>query len=241
MSKVPTPPILITGASQRIGAHVARRLLEAGEQVLVHYRSETDELKALQAAGADTLAADFADAAGIQAFAKAVRARYPQLRAVIHNASAFAVTCDDAHDAAQQFAAFFNIHMLTPFLLNRELSACLQAQGDAPADIIHITDIYADNPAPQYDVYCATKAGLQNLAVSAAKQLGPAIKVNIIQPGPIDFATWQSAAQQAEVLDRTLLKRTGGPEAIYQAVRSLMDNDFMTGAIIPVDGGSRWG
>lgn len=234
-------PILITGAGRRIGAHLAQRLLEQGQSVVAHYRSETDTITALKAAGADTIAAEFADAAGVQAFAHAIRQRHPLLRGIIHNASAFAPTAADADQAAQQFLGFFTVHMLTPFLLNRELGPCLQGQAGACADIIHITDIYADNPAPEYDIYCATKAGLQNLALSAAKQLAPTVKVNVIQPGPIEFAEWHSAAQRQQALKQTLLGRSGGAEAIYRAVQGILDNDFMTGAVITVDGGRRLG
>lgn len=233
-------PILITGASGRIGAHVAKRLLEGGQPVLVHYRSKSDELSALKANGADTIAADFADIAGAMAFTKAVRERYPQLRGIIHNASAYAPTAENTEQAGQQFLDFFNIHMLTPFLLNRELTPCLQTGGDSATDIIHITDIYADNPAPEFDTYCATKAGLQNLSISAAKHLAPKIKVNIIQPGPIVFPDWHDEAQANSILQQTPLARAGGAEVIYQAVRSILDNDFMTGAIVSVDGGRRW-
>jgi len=241
MNNDKTHPILITGAGRRIGAHMARRLLESNQPVLAHYRTKTDDITALEKAGADCIAADFADASGVRTFALAVRQRYPQLRGVIHNASSFGPTVADTDQAAQQFLDFFNIHMLTPFILNRELASCLQTADETATDIIHITDIYADNPAPEYDAYCATKAGLQNLALSAAKHLAPKVKVNIIQPGPIAFADWQAGEQQQNVLRRTLLERAGGPEVIYQAVRSILDNEFMTGAVIAVDGGRRWG
>lgn len=242
MSNSEQPPILITGAGRRIGAHLARRLLESGQPILAHYRSETEEIKALQADGADTIAAEFADAGGVQSFALAVHQRYPRLRGIIHNASAFSPTSDESTQAAQQFQNFFNVHMLTPYLLNRALENCLRDPDGASTktDIIHITDIYADNPAPEYDVYCATKAGLQNLALSSAKRLAPEVKVNVIQPGPIMFAKWHDDAQKEATLKQSLLQKMGGPEAIYQAVRGILDNGFMTGAIITVDGGSRW-
>lgn len=241
MTESSPAPILITGAGRRIGAHLTQRLLAQGQPVVAHYRSATEGVDALKAAGADTIAAEFVDASGVQTFVQAIRQRYPRLRAIIHNASAFAPTATDTAEAAHQFLSYFTVHMLTPFLLNRELAPCLQAPGGACTDIIHITDIYADNPAAQYDIYCATKAGLQNLALSAAKQLAPTVKVNVIQPGPIEFADWHSAAQRERALKQTLLGRSGGAEAIYAAVQGILDNDFMTGAVIAVDGGRRLG
>lgn len=82
-----TAPILITGASQRVGLHCARRLLADGESVIVSYRSERPALDELRQAGALTLHADFASEAGIFAFIGALRQHTDSLRAIVHNAS----------------------------------------------------------------------------------------------------------------------------------------------------------
>src|SRR5699024_8840992 len=120
---------------------------------------------------------DSADA--IQTTAAAIRAASPRLRAIIHNASSFAPTHAADSAAATQLQAFFNVHMLAPFLLNRALLDCLLNRHGTVSDMIHMADIYADTPAVDYGAYCATKAGLQNLALSAAKRLAPSVKVNV--------------------------------------------------------------
>jgi dihydromonapterin reductase/dihydrofolate reductase len=120
--------------------------------------------------------------------------------------------------------------------------APLLLRCNAPhADIIHITDIFADNPNYVFDGYCASKAAAQNLALSFAKRLAPKVKVNVIQPGPILFQEWHDPAARAAVLDETLLAAEGGAEAIGLAVEATLANDFQTGAIIAVDGGRRLG
>lgn len=235
------PPILVTGAGRNVGAHLARRLLEDGRPVIAHYRTPTDELAALQTAGAVVVQGDLADSASIRATAAAVAEVAPRLGGIVHNASAFARTPEGADAALADFQDYWSVHMLAPWLLNRLLAPRLAGTAEAPADIVHITDIYADNPAPEFDIYCATKAGLQNLALSAAKRLAPAVKVNVIQPGPIDFTAWHGPEEQETILAGTLLGRTGGPEAIYRALRGILDNDYLTGAVIPVDGGRRLG
>lgn len=235
------PAIFITGAGRNIGADMARRFLDAGQPVVAHYRSPTNEIDALAASGAQLVQGHFDSPETIQAVADAVRATAPRLRAIVHNASSFAPTAEQWPTAAEQFQQFYNVHMLAPFLLNRALADCLAGSAEAPADIIHITDIYADNPAIEYDSYCATKAGAQNLALSAAKRLAPSIKVNVIQPGPIGFQDWHDAAQRARVLQSTPLAQTGSVGAIYTAVRAILDNPFQTGAVIAVDGGRRLG
>lgn len=233
--------VLITGAGRNVGAYMAWRFLEADYPVVAHYRRLTDEVEALAAADARIVQGDFDGPTSIQAIAADVRAATPRLRAIIHNASSFAPTAAAADTAAEQFQQFYNVHMLAPFLLNRALADCLIGRAHEPADIVHITDIYADNPAVEYDAYCATKAGLQNLALSAAKRLAPAVKVNVVQPGPIDFQDWHQQEQRQQVLATTPLAQAGGPAAIFIAIQAILDNPFQTGAVIAVDGGRRLG
>ncbi|MDT0634743.1 SDR family oxidoreductase [Spectribacter hydrogenooxidans] len=234
-------PVFITGAGRNVGAHIARRLLADGVPVIAHYRTPTDEVDALSTAGAVVIRGSLDDEASIRTVADAVMAHSPRLSGLIHNASRFEPTPNDTRSAAADFADYWAIHMLAPYLLTTLLTPALAPAGDRASDVVMITDIYADDPTPKHDVYCATKAGLQNLALSFAKRLGPGIKVNVIQPGPISFTNWHKPDDQQRILADTLLGRAGNPEAIYQAVRALMDNDYITGAILPVDGGRRLG
>lgn len=235
------PPVLITGAGRNVGAHIARRLLADGVSVIAHYRTPTDEVDALSAAGAVVIRGSLDDEAGIRTVADTVMAHSPRLSGLIHNASHFEPTPDDPGSAAAAFADYWTIHMLAPYLLTTLLTPALVPAGSRASDLVMITDIYADDPTPKHDLYCATKAGLQNLALSFAKRLGPGIKVNAIQPGPISFTDWHQPDDQQRILADTLLGRAGNTEAIYRAVRALMDNDYITGAILPVDGGRRLG
>lgn len=231
-------PIVITGANRNVGAYMAHRFLDDDFAVVAHYRTPTAVLDELAARGAILVAGDFADSRTSLAIADTIAAKAPRIRALIHNASAFSPTAHDASEAATQFQTFFEVHMRAPYLLNTKLAARIRGI-DRPGDIVHITDIYADNPATDYDIYCATKAGLQNLAAAFAKRLAPNVKVNTIQPGPITFEDWLDTAQRQAMLAATPMSRTGSPEAIYRAVRALMDNDYQTGAVVAVDGGRR--
>jgi len=233
------PPILVTGAGRRVGAHIAHRLLETGRGVIAHYRTPTEELEALVQRGATALHADFSGADAIRAFADAVAEATPTLSGIVHNASSFGRTPADDDEAVADFQRYYTGHMLTPWLLTRLLAPRLANDAETPADLVFITDIYADRPSPDHDIYCATKAGLQSLALSAAQRYAPAVKANVIQPGPIRFAPWHSDRERREILARTLLAREGGEDAIWQALVGILANPFMTGAVIPVDGGKR--
>ena len=103
-------PILLTGASQRIGLHCALRLLDDGHPVIVSYRSERPGLDQLRERGAVTLHADFASEAGIMAFIEALHAHTDSLRAIVHNASQW--LSETPGQEAAVFQQLFNVHML---------------------------------------------------------------------------------------------------------------------------------
>ena len=231
--------VLVTGAGRRVGLHLAQRMLGQGRHVIAHYRTWTDGLAQLESQGALCVAGDLATREGVDHLAASVRSAASSLRAVIHNASSFAATSASRDDALDQLDLFYAVHMRAPFALNHALADLLTACSEQRADIVHITDIYADNPNPQFDAYCATKAGLQNLTFSFAKRLAPKVKVNAIQPGPILFKEWHSAAARERVLKRTLLGQEGGVEVIGLAVEAILANSYQTGAVIAVDGGRR--
>lgn len=231
--------VLVTGAGRRVGFHLASRLHQDGYHVLAHYRSATEDVQRLQQSGIETIQADLHDAASILEFVCRLKQYSKTYRAIVHNASAFTPTAENLTEAAAQYQHFFTIHMLAPYLINQGLAAQLAGNGDSPADIVHITDINVENPTPRFDIYGTTKAGLQNMTVALAKKLAPAIKVNAVAPGPVLFTSLHSEETKAQMLSETPLAREGGAEPVYLAVKSLLENPFVTGATIPVDGGRR--
>ena len=231
--------VLVTGTGRRIGFHIAKRLFDDGYTVIAHYRSYTDDIRILADMGITTIQADLADSNKILQFVAELQTCCANFRAIIHNASSFEPTAENLSDAAEQFDQFFNVHMKAPFLINQGLHALLVGEADAPADIIHITDINAENPTPRFDIYGSTKAGLQNLTVVLAKKYAPTIKVNSIAPGPVLFTEQHSEQVRQQMLDETLLAKEGGAEPVYLAIKSVLTNPFITGASIPVDGGRR--
>ncbi|HEX4911411.1 MAG TPA: SDR family oxidoreductase [Permianibacter sp.] len=233
--------ILITGAGRRVGHALALHLRAQGHAVIGHYHHDNPELQALRAAGVTLIQADFSNEHEVRSLVGAVQASTASLRAIVHNASAFSLTAASTDDALAQADLFYQVHVRSPYLISRELTPLLQACTVPHADIVHITDIYADKPNPRFDVYCASKAAAQNLALSFARSLAPKVKVNVIQPGPILFKEWHSDSMKAQVLSETLLGVEGGSEPICLAVSALLANPYQTGAVIAVDGGRRLG
>ncbi|AHY43985.1 dihydromonapterin reductase [Stutzerimonas decontaminans] len=226
-------PILITGASQRIGLHCAERLLEDGFPVIVTYRRERDSIDRLRTLGAHTLKADFSDEAGITGFIAALRQQTASLRAIVHNASEWRP--DAPGQEAEAFRQLFQVHMLAPYLINLHCADLLRHGG--PADIVHIGDDVTRKGSKKHIAYAASKAGLDNLTLSFAASLAPAIKVNGIAPALIQFNADDDAEYRRKALAKSALGIEPGAEVIYQSLRYLLDNPYVTGTTLTVNGG----
>lgn len=226
-------PILITGAGQRIGLHCAERLLDAGQPVIITYRTLRPGVDRLRERGATALLADFSGVDGIMAFIQALRERTQTLRAIVHNASDW--HREDAGREAEVFQRMFEVHMLAPYLINLHCADLLRHGG--PADIVHISDDVTRVGSRKHIAYAASKAGLDNLTQSFAASLAPAIKVNGIAPALIQFNEGDDEAYRRKALAKSALGIEPGAEVIYQSLRYLLDNPYVTGTTLAVNGG----
>lgn len=231
---MPSPaPVLITGAGQRIGLYCAKRLLAEGQAVIASYRHERPGVQELRELGATLLPADFSDEAGILAFIDRLKGHTDSLRAIVHNASSW-----QAEVAGQEAAAMtemLGVHVLAPYLINLRCSELLRASE--PADIIHISDDVVRKGSPRHIAYCASKAALESLTLSFAARLAPAIKVNGIAPALILFNPEDDAAYRTRALAKSALGIEPGSEVVYQSLRYLLDNPYVTGTTLTVNGG----
>ncbi|MFM9383077.1 dihydromonapterin reductase [Pseudomonas sp. UV AK001] len=226
-------PILITGAGQRVGLHCAQRLLEDGHRVIFTYRSERPGVKTLRDLGAIGVFADFSSEASILAFIAELKTHTDSLRAIVHNASEWLAENGDGE--AEAFTRMFNIHMLAPYLINLHCADLLQRSN--PADIIHISDDVTRKGSSKHIGYCASKAGLDSLTLSFAARYAPQIKVNGIAPALLLFKPDDDAAYRARALAKSALGIEPGSEVIYQSLRYLLDNPYVTGTTLTVNGG----
>ncbi|MFD2836162.1 dihydromonapterin reductase [Azotobacter vinelandii] len=243
MSASPAP-ILITGASQRIGLYCAERLLDEGQPVIATFRyerpgHERPGLARLRERGVPTLQADFADEAGILAFIGRLKEHTDRLRAIVHNASEWLgeTTPGEATpgEEARIFQRLFNVHMLAPYLINLHCAELLERSS--PADIVHIGDDVTRKGSARHIAYSASKAGLDNLTLSFAARLAPRVKVNGIAPALILFKPEDDAEYRARTLAKSALGIEPGAEAVYLGLRYLLDNPYVTGTTLTVNGG----
>ena len=226
-------PILITGAGQRVGLHCAQQLLADGYPVIFTYRSEKPGVQTLRDLGAIAMFADFSTEAGILDFIRQLKEHTDCLRAIVHNASAW--LAETPQTEADAFTHMFSVHMLAPYLINLHCSELLQRS--TAADIVHISDDVTRKGSSKHIAYCATKAGLDSLTLSFAAKLAPQIKVNGIAPALLMFNPDDDAAYRTKALAKSVLGIEPGAEVIYRSLRYLLDNPYVTGTTLTVNGG----
>lgn len=129
----------------------------------------------------------------------------------------------------------FSVHMLAPYLINLHAEPLLRHGG--PADIVHISDDVARKGSEKRIAYCASKAGLDNLTLSFAARYAPAIKVNGIAPALVMFNDNDDAAYREKTLAKSALGIEPGAEVVYQGLRYLLDNPYVTGTTLTLNGG----
>lgn len=236
--------VLVTGAGRRIGAAIARELHAAGWNLLIHARESkqaaTDlasELEALRKDSAQPVQADLLQAQNIEALATLAQQRWGRLDALVNNASSYFKTPLGSVTPAQ-LDDLLGSNLRAPLLLTQ---ACARA-GTLSA-VVNILDVHAHRPMPGYSAYTAAKAGLWSLTESLALELAPRVRVNGVAPGHMIWATGNSMseAQKDAEIARVPLRRLGGGEEVAKAVRFLLSEEaaYITGAVLPVDGGLR--
>jgi pteridine reductase len=231
---------LVTGAARRVGRVIAARLAMQGARVAVHYGRAAEAAATLvaevRAAGgtAEAFDADLADSAAVAALADRVEARLGPVDVLVNNASVFYPTPLDSlgeHEWDDNLA----VNLKAPYLLSLRLGRAMRARG--AGKIVNIGDAGVTRPYRDYLPYCVSKAGVVALTQGMACALAPAVHVNCIAPGPILLPSGASAEEAARIVARTPLGRFGGADAVAAAVLFLIDDDFVTGTTIVVDGG----
>ena len=234
--------MIVTGASSGIGLDAAHLLHEAGAEVcLVARRGELlAEVSAELGDRAWWYACDVSDAGQVEGLAEAVKARWGGVDGLVNNAGiAPMATLEDTDPAA--WDRVFEINVRGPYLLCRALGPMLK-EGENPA-VVNISSSLADRAIPGMMAYNASKAALNHMTRCLALEWAPSVRVNAVMPAVVDTPIHDGRGMSREDVEGMgamhPLGRIGQPRDISAMVLFLLSDasSWMTGAIIPVDGG----
>ncbi|QQR39897.1 SDR family oxidoreductase [Devosia rhizoryzae] len=232
--------VLVTGASDRIGAAIATKLASHGYAVVVHYRSDEEGARSvmsqIRAGGgkADILQADLGNRAERATVIERAAAFFGPLTVLVNNASIFEP--DSARDVTEElWDKHFAIHAEVPIFLTRDFAA--QLPEGAEGNIVNMIDERVLAPSPAFFSYYLSKSVLWTATRTLAQSLAPTIRVNAIGPGPVLPNSRQSQADFDASVEALPLKRHAGPDAIAQGVLTLLTLPAFTGQMLALDGG----
>ncbi|RLE22408.1 MAG: hypothetical protein DRJ65_13955 [Acidobacteria bacterium] len=233
---------VVTGGSSGIGLAIARSLSEQGAEVCIVGRRQ----EALHAAVADlggglwSVQCDVGDEHLVEALAEAVGDRWTSLDGLVNNAGVAPMADLEGTDP-ETWDQCFRINARGPFLVTRALLGLLRA-AESPS-IVNISSTLAEKAIPGMVAYNSAKAALNQMTRSIALELAPKIRVNAIMPAVVDTPIHSSRGMspgEVKGMGRIHpLNRVGQPEDIAEMTVFLLSDaaSWMTGAIIPVDGG----
>lgn len=231
---------LVTGAAKRLGRAIALALGEHGCHVAVHYRKSEKEametVAVLQMMGVKALPfqADLTDEEKVKAMMNSIAKTFGRLDILVNNASIFARTPFEQLDALT-WREFMDANLTSVFLCSRHASELLK-EGDGGV-IVNISDTAAFKPWTGFLPYCVSKAGVLSLTIGLARVLAPKVRVNCVALGTILPPEDYGDEWEREMSAKTLLKRLGTPKEVVEAVLFCITCDYLTGAIISLDGG----
>jgi 3-oxoacyl-[acyl-carrier protein] reductase len=245
---------LVTGASRGIGRATAVALAEAGARIVIHYGRSAQEAESLVAeikmkgGRADAISADLATPDGVSLLAQEVRSIVGDHLDVLVLNAGISKAVRIADYTVDDFDNLFATNVRGPFFLVQQLLPVL-GEGSSVTVISSIgAREVVGKPGlenPSLLAYASTKGALETLVKNWAAILGPSgIRVNAIAPGVIDtdmsHFTKTEAGREA-ALAMQALKRLGKPEDVADVVAFVVSDAarWITGATIPVDGGSK--
>lgn len=231
---------VITGGARRIGRELAIALAAEGVDVAINYRaSEADAHETaglVRAAGRRALCvrADVSAAQGARHLLEATLSRFGRADVLIANASTFYRTPLESV-REEDWNDLIDNNLRSSFLAAQCFGLWMRDHGGGV--IVMLADTSAVRPWAGYAPYCVAKAGVVALTRALARELAPSVRVNAIAPGPVLFPEGYDETQRQREIERTLLRRQGEPRDISNAAIALIRNDYITGTLLPVDGG----
>ena len=235
---------LVTGGAHRVGKAIALELARAGANLVINYNNSAaaaeETVKEAQALGVAALAvqADVAVLGQVQAMVSAAGKRFGCVDILVNSASIWRMTPLPITDYSD-WHRVISVLIDGPMYCAGAVAPMMRECGEGA--IVNIADLAAWYPWMGYAAHCVGKAALLALTRQLALELAPEIQVNAVAPGPVLPPPGTSPERLALIAGRTLKGRWGSTKDVAGAVRFLIEADYITGEVIAVDGGERYG
>jgi pteridine reductase len=225
---------LVTGAAHRLGKVFALTLARQGFDIVLHYHQALDAAlqtrSEIESMGrrATLFEADLTDPSQIQSLVSSLEALQ-----VLVNSAAFMPSGNVEALTIENWDTALDLNLRAPFLLAQECAKKMTEGGL----IVNITDVGAQKAWSRYPSYTVSKAALESLTRILARALAPTIRVNAIAPGFVLQSDIVTDEEWQRLLKRIPLKRPARTEELASALQFLLENEYITGQTIVVDGG----
>ena len=236
---------LVTGSGKRrVGWYVAEALAARGHRLAVHYHTSATDAEATadalrrRSVEAQAFGADLTDEHQVRALVGGVFDRFGRLDVLVNCAAVWRrKRLEDV--TAADVRAHLEANTLSTFLCSQHAGLAMVRQPEGGC-IVNLGDWAEVRPYLGYAAYFPSKGAVTTMTRSLAVELAhrnPRVRVNCILPGPVMLPPDLPEAERRHAIASTLVKHEGSPANIAAAVLALVENDFITGVCLPVDGG----
>ncbi|XGV87991.1 MAG: SDR family oxidoreductase [Limnothrix sp. BL-A-16] len=228
---------LVTGSAIRLGKAISQSLAQAGYNIALHYNSSqeaalatADEFRSY-GVECDLFPFDLLNEPDMNPLVERVRSRFGDLNVLVNSASVYDAA-PIAETTLDLFEKQFKVNFQAPYFLTQAF-----AKNNGSGCVINIIDNKVAFNQYQYSAYLLSKKALAEFTKLAAIELAPAIRVNGIAPGFILPVSTRTQDYVEWLIDGIPVKQQGSTENIVKAVHYILDNSFVAGQILFVDGG----
>ncbi len=235
---------LVTGGAHRVGKAISLMLARAGANVVINYHTSVAQAEAtaeeIRTLGAKPLIiqADIANYQQVKAMAGQVKIWFEGIDILVNSADRWEKSPFPSEDIGP-WERIIGTGVNGPYYVTNTFAPMMLERGGGA--IVNIVDLSAREAWPNFTAHAVAKSALAAMTRQFAIELGPSIRVNAVAPGPVLPPPDYSPQQIENVAARTLLNRWGSAEDVAQAVKFLIEADYISGETIRVDGGEHYG